>query len=138
MPDKRDDESRAEKVRAMEGLPALRPQVAGMDLGSGQHWVCAPGLEGKGREVVDFGATTPELRDGKFGEIAVDYNEDEHWLTMKRGPITMAINLGRQKCHVPIPDPGSHRLLMASDEKIILHAKSAELPSDSVAILGRG
>jgi maltooligosyltrehalose trehalohydrolase len=90
------------------------------------------------KRLIRLRATAPELRDGKFGEIAVDYNEDEHWLTMKRGPITMAINLGRQKCHVPIPDPGSHCLLMASDEKIILHAKSAELPSDSVAILGRG
>jgi maltooligosyltrehalose trehalohydrolase len=90
------------------------------------------------KRLIRLRATTPELHDGKFGEIDVDYNEDQHWLMMKRGPITMAINLGRQKCHVPIPDPGSHRLLMASDEKIILHAKSAELPSDSVAILGRG
>ena len=62
MPDRREDESRPDNVRPMEGLPALRPQVAGLDLGSGRHWVCAPGLEGKGREVVDFGATTPELR----------------------------------------------------------------------------
>jgi len=57
----REDESRFDRVRPIEGLPVVREKVAGIDLGSQQHWVCAPGLEGKGRERVDFGATTPEL-----------------------------------------------------------------------------
>jgi transposase len=45
----------------VEGLPVVRPNVAGMDLGSTQHWVCAPKKEEPGREVEHFGATTPEL-----------------------------------------------------------------------------
>src|SRR3989449_11080616 len=48
-------------TRPIAGLPIVRAQVAGIDLGSERHWVCAPGLEGSGREVADFGATTPEL-----------------------------------------------------------------------------
>jgi transposase len=48
-------------TRPIEGLPIVRGKVAGVDLGSERHWVCAPGLEGSGREVADFGATTPEL-----------------------------------------------------------------------------
>ncbi len=44
-----------------EGLPVIRPNVAGIDLGSKQHWVCAPAIDGKGREIVEFGATTAEL-----------------------------------------------------------------------------
>jgi len=43
------------------GLPALRANVAGIDLGSERHWVCAPALDGAGREVADFGGTTAEL-----------------------------------------------------------------------------
>ena len=45
----------------VEGLPVVRPKVAGIDLGSTQHWVCAPKKDGAGREVQQFGATTPEL-----------------------------------------------------------------------------
>src|SRR5580700_5559439 len=45
----------------VEGLPVVRPNVAGIDLGSTQHWVCAPKKEGTGRDVAHFGATTPEL-----------------------------------------------------------------------------
>jgi transposase len=43
------------------GLPTLRTNVAGMDLGSEEHWVCAPALEGVGREIASFGGTTREL-----------------------------------------------------------------------------
>ena len=39
----------------------VRPNVAGIDLGSKKHWVCAPKLGGPGRELEAFGATTPEL-----------------------------------------------------------------------------
>jgi transposase len=39
----------------------IRWDVAGIDLGSERHWVCAPTQDGKGREIADFGGTTPEL-----------------------------------------------------------------------------
>lgn len=45
----------------IEGLPVVQRNVAGIDLGSESHWVCAPTVEGGGREVAEFGATTPEL-----------------------------------------------------------------------------
>src|SRR5713226_8304952 len=51
----------AGSTRQIEGLPVIRRRVAGLDLGSERHWVCAPTVEGSGREVADFGATTPEL-----------------------------------------------------------------------------
>ena len=44
-----------------DGIPVLRQNVAGIDLGSQSHWVCAPTMDGSGREVEEFGATTPEL-----------------------------------------------------------------------------
>lgn len=47
---------------AVAGIAAIRPQVAGIDLGSEQHFVCAPALNGEGREVACFGATTWELQ----------------------------------------------------------------------------
>jgi transposase len=45
----------------MEGLPVVRYGVAGIDLGSERHWVCAPTADRSERELADFGATTPEL-----------------------------------------------------------------------------
>jgi transposase len=51
------------KRRPLQGLPVIRGKVAGIDLGSERHWVCAPTLEGSGREIASFGATTPPLLD---------------------------------------------------------------------------
>jgi hypothetical protein len=42
-------------------LPVIRRNVAGIDLGSERHWVCAPTVDGSGREIASYGATTPEL-----------------------------------------------------------------------------
>jgi transposase len=60
MPDS-DKCNSAGSTRQIEGLPVIRRRVAGLDLGSERHWVCAPTVEGSGREVANFGATTPEL-----------------------------------------------------------------------------
>ena len=58
---RREEEERETADRSkgqLQGLPVIRRNVAGIDLGSERHWVCAPTLEGSGREVTSFGATT--------------------------------------------------------------------------------
>src|ERR1700736_4252558 len=52
---------KAASAKQITGLPVVQHKVAGIDLGSERHWVCAPTLEEGGREVADFGATTCEL-----------------------------------------------------------------------------
>jgi transposase len=49
------------ETTSIEGLPAVRSNVGGIDIGSEEHWVCAAGLEGGGREVCSFEGTTAEL-----------------------------------------------------------------------------
>jgi transposase len=61
MQDKVETPNRQDNEREVEGLPVIRPKVAGIDLASEIHWVCAPKVDGSGREVERFGATTPEL-----------------------------------------------------------------------------
>jgi transposase len=58
---KTQDMEKAEKRIPLEGLPVIRRRVAGIDLGSERHWVCAPTVDGNEREIASFGATTPEL-----------------------------------------------------------------------------
>jgi transposase len=61
MPGKDDVEISKSSRRQLQGLPVIRRNTAGIDLGSEQHWVCAPTPDGSGREIASFGATTPEL-----------------------------------------------------------------------------
>ena len=61
----REDQERSESTssrrRQLQGLPVVRQNVAGIDLGSEQHWVCGPTVDGSAREVASFGGTTAEL-----------------------------------------------------------------------------
>ena len=58
----KDKRERAEgNRRQLQGLPVIRQNVAGIDLGSERHWVCAASTDGSGREIASFGATTAEL-----------------------------------------------------------------------------
>src|SRR5215469_15133852 len=61
MPGREERETWDKSSRQLEGLPVIRRSVAGIDLGSERHWVCAPRVDGSGREVTSFGATTAEL-----------------------------------------------------------------------------
>ena len=61
MPGREERETSEKTGRPLEGLPVIRRGVAGIDLGSEQHWVCAARLDRSGREVAHFGATTAEL-----------------------------------------------------------------------------
>ena len=42
-------------------LPAIRPMVAGLDVGSTEHWVCGPAKAAGAPNVRVFGTTTPQL-----------------------------------------------------------------------------
>lgn len=61
MQEKRESEPGQNRRRQLQGLPLMRADVAGVDIGSERHWVCAPTPDGSGREIADFGATTAEL-----------------------------------------------------------------------------
>jgi hypothetical protein len=61
MREERNHETVENRRGQLQGLPIIRRRIAGIDLGSEQHWVCAPTPDGNGREIADFGATTPEL-----------------------------------------------------------------------------
>lgn len=51
----------ADSRTKLQGLPAIRADAAGIDIGSEKHWVCAPAPDGTGREIAAFAATTPAL-----------------------------------------------------------------------------
>lgn len=48
-------------VRQLKGLQVIRPEVAGIDVGAEQMWVCAPGAEPGTTEVRIFASNTPGL-----------------------------------------------------------------------------
>jgi len=52
---------KVDKRKAVRGMRMTQPQVAGIDLGSREHWVCAPPRDDGKPNVRVFGTTTPQL-----------------------------------------------------------------------------
>jgi len=53
--------NRKHEIASATPLPAIRPMVAGLDVGSSEHWVCGPGRADGTPNVRGFGTTTDQL-----------------------------------------------------------------------------
>ena len=99
------------KKRGRAALQVLRPQVAGIDLSSCEHWVCGPPREDGKPNVRTFGTTTGQLRelaDWRASQgvesVAMEstyvYWIPLHELLEERGFEVLLVN-ARQLQHVP-------------------------------------
>lgn len=93
------------------GVKVIRPHVAGIDLGSRQHWVACPTVEEGKPNVRVFGTTTPELNElaDWLHEQAIESVAMEstsvYWIPLyelleSRGIDVLLVN-ARQLSHVP-------------------------------------
>ena len=92
-------------------LPVIRPRVAGIDIGSSQHWVCGPASADGEPNVRVFGTTTDELN--ALADWLVDQHVESvamestavYWIPLyelleSRGVEVVLLN-ARQLHHVP-------------------------------------
>jgi maltooligosyltrehalose trehalohydrolase len=74
-----------------------------------------------------------DLSDGEMKKVSVEFNENESWLVMQRGLISVACNLSRHSQQIPLQGRG-HQVLLASEPGVNLINKNIVLAAESVAI----
>ncbi len=74
----------------------------------------------------------PSLRDGRFRACEVTVDDAQGVLTVRRGPVVIACNLG--DVTTPVCAGGSAELLLGSDPDVRLDGDLIHLPADSVAV----
>jgi maltooligosyltrehalose trehalohydrolase len=86
------------------------------------------------RQLLRLRRRLPDLAGGRLDDIDVEGSEDQQWLRMKRGGVTVAANLADAKRHVATDGAG---ILARSDPGIALEDDGTLLlPPDSVAVVG--
>jgi maltooligosyltrehalose trehalohydrolase len=85
------------------------------------------------KKLIAFRRQTPDLTNGSLEEVEVFFDEEQKWLTMRRGKIMLAANLGETDVSLSVPQ--SAELTIASTDAITVKESRATLPPDSVAIL---
>jgi maltooligosyltrehalose trehalohydrolase len=85
------------------------------------------------RELIALRRQVPALADHRLDLVSTEYDQDAGWLVVRRGPVTVAVNLGERSWTFPaVPVP---ELLAASDPGIEPTGQGLVLPPDTVAIL---
>ena len=81
----------------------------------------------------------PELTDPRLDRVRVDFNEEDRWLLVTRGPLRIAANLGAVPADIPlIPAARFSRspvVLLASGPGIPVHAHRITIPPASFAVV---
>jgi maltooligosyltrehalose trehalohydrolase len=85
------------------------------------------------RRLIALRREVPALSDPRLERTAVDCDEVAGWLVVRRGPVTVAANLGGAPA--ALPTPAGTRLLAASHPRVSLAAGSLSLPPDTIAIV---
>jgi len=78
----------------------------------------------------------PDLSDGRLDRVKVRYDEKAGWMLIRRGAVTVALNLAEETQSLPLGCSGAS-VLLRSDFLIEVREDIVELPPDSVAVLAR-
>jgi maltooligosyltrehalose trehalohydrolase len=86
------------------------------------------------RQLIRLRQHEPALTDGRREAVQARFHESAGWLTVGRGPITVACLMSERAQRVQLPE-GNHTVLLTSDASIRPERSSVMMPADSVAIL---
>jgi maltooligosyltrehalose trehalohydrolase len=85
------------------------------------------------RDLIRLRRSTPALNNGEPGNVRVIFDEQEKWIRIERGTVTIAANIGKSDHAFDLPEQS--RSLLASSDRILFRSNRITLPPDAVAVL---
>ncbi len=85
------------------------------------------------RQLIALRRARPDLADGRFDQIHVDFDEDERWLVIRRPATVVAVNLTQRPRALDIEVTS----VLLSSADVEWRASGVTLPPESVAIFAR-
>ena len=85
------------------------------------------------RKLISLRRSTPDLNDPGLAHVHVHYSEEQRWLAMERGSVTVAFSLAESPVEIVVR-PGS-QIVLASSRETRIAGRALLLQPDSVAIL---
>jgi maltooligosyltrehalose trehalohydrolase len=86
------------------------------------------------RELIALRRARPELTDPRLGRVAVDFDETQRWLVIRRGRLRIVVNLADDTRQVPLDRPAAG-VLAASVPGVVAAEATAAMPATSFAVI---
>lgn len=90
------------------------------------------------RHLIRLRRSFPMLTDGRLDAVRPRFDEQNQWLTVQRGRVTVACNFADQQRLVPFVSAGTARIMLMSNIQIALCPEGLKMVPESVAILDTG
>ena len=103
-----------------------RSKLNWAEVGTGEH----ARLHRLYRDLIALRHNEPDLADPWLDHLVVDFDEDQHWIVVRRNRLAIACNLGAETATVPV----AGELVLAWDTPTV-NGETSELPAQSFAIL---
>ena len=86
------------------------------------------------KKLIRLRRNEPDLSDGDLEQVRTNYDEQNRWLVLERGSISIVCNFAARPCRIPVR-AGEPQILLISESDIHVADGSANLPAESVAVL---
>jgi len=87
------------------------------------------------RKLIRLRRDSPFLNDGRPGQTEVLFDEEQRWLMMMRGAVTVMCNLGEEA--VALDHPKEFRFVLASRSNVVVVEERVVLPPDTLAVFSK-
>jgi maltooligosyltrehalose trehalohydrolase len=88
-------------------------------------------------QLIELRRRYPQFTDGRLYLVVTEFNEEQQWLSIERGLISILVNLANEPRKIPLRDGRPTNLLLSSvDEGIAISKEEAVLPANSIVFLG--
>jgi maltooligosyltrehalose trehalohydrolase len=87
------------------------------------------------RNLIRLRRDSPSLNDGGPGKTEVLFDEEQRWLMMMRGAVTVMCNLGEEA--VELEHPKEFRSVLASRWNVVVVEERVVLPPDTLAVFSK-
>ncbi|WP_435017018.1 malto-oligosyltrehalose trehalohydrolase [Tundrisphaera sp. TA3] len=88
------------------------------------------------RDLIRLRRSLPQLTDGRLDLVGTRFDEEEKWLVIERGLVSIVTNFSDEPRAVPIRDGFPTEILLSSADDVSIVPTGVMLPGNSVAILG--
>ena len=86
------------------------------------------------RELLALRRNHHDLTDGRLDRVTVEFDEDQRWIIVRRGALTVIANVGEDD---QVVSAACSEILLASDEACTLTAGGVFLPAQSATVVVR-
>ncbi|WP_298254925.1 malto-oligosyltrehalose trehalohydrolase [uncultured Arthrobacter sp.] len=88
------------------------------------------------RDLIRLRAERPDLREADFGSIAVEFDEEDRWILLRRAGTVVVLNLGTSRRTVSLPGAAAEVLLSTVDGVELADGR-VHLPAHAAVVLAQ-